>query len=71
MNQMKWYHILMSFVHAWYNPSLVNAIADCESEYSIIGSVIGLMISPMILLHRKDGQTGDWTQDPPDIYQML
>ena len=19
----------------------------------------------------KNGQTGDWTQDPPDIYQML
>ena len=23
------------------------------------------------LLNRKDGQTRDWTQDPPDIYQML
>ena len=23
------------------------------------------------MLNRKDGQTGDWTQDPPDIYQML
>ena len=23
------------------------------------------------LLNRKDGQTGDWAQDPPDIYQML
>ena len=28
-------------------------------------------IKKKIMLNRKDGQTGDWTQDHPDIYQML
>ena len=48
INLIKWYLISMCLVRAWYDPSFVSAMADCESEYDVIGLVMGWKTSPMI-----------------------
>ena len=65
-------HVTMNIVA--FSKHINNVVKSClDVGLEVQGNFWkpSFQIKKRYLLNRKDGQTGNWTQDPPDIYQIL